>query len=140
MKPDCILVDLDGTLALFEGRRSPYDASRCDEIDEPNPAVLSVVQMCDDKRIAVILMSGRDSKFRPQTVRWLEKHSIPYHALHMRVENDRRKDSLVKRDLFNENVANKYNVLFVLDDRNQVVELWRKEFGLHCFQVNYGDF
>lgn len=136
MKPDCILVDLDGTLALFEGRRNPYDASRCDEIDEVNPAVLSVVEMCDEKRIAVILMSGRDSKYRPATVRWLQKHSIPYHALYMRAENDRRKDSLVKRDLFNENIAGKYNVKFVLDDRFQVIkEVWNK-LGIFCFICN----
>jgi len=27
-----------------------------------------------------------------------------------------------------------------LDDRNQVVDMWRRELALPCFQVNYGDF
>lgn len=31
-------------------------------------------------------------------------------------------------------------VKFVLDDRNQVVDMWRKDLGLTCLQVDYGDF
>jgi len=37
-------------------------------------------------------------------------------------------------------VPGTYDVLLVLDDRNQVVDMWRKELGLTCFQVDYGDF
>ena len=33
----------------------------------------------------------------------------------------------------------KYFVEFVLDDRNQVVDLWRKDLNLPCLQVNYGN-
>lgn len=163
MLPKAILVDLDGTLALFEGRRNPYDASRCDETDDPNPAILYLLKIIDchnrdicnmadssqagvygrfmDRNgVKIILMSGRDSKYRPPTERWLSKHRIPYSLLYMRKEGDVRKDSIIKRELYEEHIANKYEVLFVLDDRNQVVDLWRKGLGLHCFQVNYGDF
>lgn len=28
----------------------------------------------------------------------------------------------------------------VIDDRNQVVDMWRKDLGLCCLQVDYGDF
>jgi hypothetical protein len=28
----------------------------------------------------------------------------------------------------------------VIDDRNQVVDMWRMELGLVCLQVDYGDF
>ena len=53
---------------------------------------------------------------------------------------DRRKDSIVKRQMYERAVANTFDVLFVLDDRNQVVDMWRKELGLPRFQVDYGDF
>jgi hypothetical protein len=52
---------------------------------------------------------------------------------------DMRKDAVIKQELFDKYVAGKYNVLFVLDDRNQVVDFWRS-IGLTCFQVNYGNF
>lgn len=37
-------------------------------------------------------------------------------------------------------IKDKYAVDFVLDDRNCVVDMWRKKLDLACFQVNYGDF
>ena len=46
----------------------------------------------------------------------------------------------VKIDMYNQFVKDKFDVEFVLDDRNQVVDMWRKELNLKCFQVNYGDF
>lgn len=57
----------------------------------------------------------------------------------MRKSGDMRKDSIVKREMFDEHIRGRYNVNFVLDDRNQVVELWRS-MGLTCLQVADGDF
>lgn len=85
-------------------------------------------------------MSGRDGISRELTEKWLEGKDIPYRALFMRAEGDQRKDSIVKKELFDEHVRNNYYVRGVFDDRDQVVSMWRKELGLTCFQVNYGDF
>jgi predicted kinase len=154
--PWAIICDLDGTLALFEktGKgpncRSPYDASRCDEVDIPNKPIqylLDIIEM-ENERITkpgqhetnIILMSGRESKYRPQTERWLSKHSVSYDQLIMRAEGDRRKDSIIKRELYEKHIRGKYNVRFVLDDRDQVVKMWREELKIPCFQVAYGDF
>jgi hypothetical protein len=57
----------------------------------------------------------------------------------MRKTSDMRKDAVVKEEIYNENILDKYNVLLVLDDRNQVVDFWRSK-GLTCFQVAPGDF
>ena len=56
----------------------------------------------------------------------------------MRPKDDYRKDSLVKKEIYN-NELSKYNVLFVYDDRNQVVDMWR-ELGVKVFQVEPGNF
>jgi hypothetical protein len=48
--------------------------------------------------------------------------------------------AVIKREIFDREIAGKYAVEFVLDDRNQVAEMWRKELKLNCFQVNYGNF
>lgn len=128
-----ILCDLDGTISLLNGR-SPYDASNCDN-DALNVPVADVL-----KHYKVIFVSGRDEKYREPTLRFFKKHNISnYIALYMRKENDMRKDSIIKEEIYNEYIKDKYNVLFVLEDRNQVVELWRK-LGLTCFQVAEGNF
>ncbi len=131
--PTAIIVDLDGTLALMIDR-GPFDAAKC-ETDQLNPVVLSIMKHHDH----VLLMSGRDSKFRPETERWLATNEVGYTDLHMRAEGDQRKDSIVKRELFDAHVRDQWNVAFVLDDRNQVVDMWRS-LGLTCLQVAAGDF
>ena len=57
----------------------------------------------------------------------------------MRRTKDFRKDAIVKTELFDAHIRGRYEVLFVLDDRNQVVEMWRV-MGLPCLQVAAGDF
>ena len=76
---------------------------------------------------------------RAETEKWLEDKEVEYVALFMRPEGDHRKDNIVKEEIFNNHIRNKYNVIFVLDDRNQVVEMWRS-LGLKCLQVADGDF
>jgi hypothetical protein len=57
----------------------------------------------------------------------------------MRAESDFRKDSIVKKELFDNHIKNKYFIEYVLDDRNQVVDMWR-DMGLKCLQVQEGNF
>lgn len=157
--PKAIMCDLDGTLAII-GDRTPYDATDCDVKDLPNWPVIQTVLAMHAQGVKIIFMSGRDMKYRPETERFIERYcqvpegklseesgpcSIPY-ELHMRGETapdpdkmDQRKDSVIKQELFDKYVADKYNVLFVLDDRNQVVDFWRG-IGLTCYQVAPGNF
>ena len=132
--PDAVLCDLDGTIALI-GDRSPYDAAKC-ELDLVNEPVRSILQ---NSGKAIVFVSGREDKFKPQTLAWLAKHNITFDGLYMRQSGDSRKDSIVKREIYDEFILNKYNVAFVLDDRDQVVRVWR-DLGLTCLQVDYGDF
>lgn len=136
--PNAIICDLDGTLALLNGR-NPFDAARC-ENDLPNPPVMDMVKNFKERGYKVLLLSGRMDRFKNQTVKWLEKNDVEYDALWMRKTGDNRKDAIMKRELFETNIQDKYNVKLVLDDRNQVVDMWRLELNLPCFQVFYGDF
>ena len=150
--PRAIICDLDGTLAI-KGDRSPYDASQCDILDSPNPAVINCITAMYMQGVKLIFMSGREDKDDAPTRCFIEKHvQLPFihsfigkmivplkYELHMRRTGDTRKDMIVKRELFDAHVAGKYNVLFCLDDRNQVVNGWRS-MGLACFQVAPGAF
>jgi len=57
----------------------------------------------------------------------------------MRQAGDKRRDSIVKLELFDRHVRDYYDIAFVLDDRQQVVDAWRV-IGLTVFQVAPGDF
>jgi predicted kinase len=136
--PKAVICDLDGTLALMCDR-DPYDATHCDD-DNLNVSVASVLQAYYGNGYHILLLSGREERFREPTIRFLEKHSIAYHHLWMRQTKDFRRDAIIKREIFDAEIAGKYFIEFVLDDRNQVVEMWRRELRLPCFQVNYGNF
>lgn len=136
--PKAIICDLDGTLALIHGR-SPYDASTCDQ-DFPNVPVVSMVKNYHSLGYHILLVSGREDVYKPQTIKWLAENEIHYTLLLMRQSGDYRKDSIIKKQIYSEHIDGKYYIEVVLDDRNQVVDLWRNDLQLPCFQVNYGDF
>jgi predicted kinase len=132
-----VICDLDGTLCLF-GDANPYD--RDFSKDKVNVAVLSVLRsVLEHYGHRIILLSGRNGKYKEATEKWLHDNDVRYNELHMRDESDVRKDSIVKREMYDNYIRGKYNVAFVMDDRNQVVELWR-DLGLVCMQVAEGDF
>lgn len=134
------LVDVDGTLALHHvgpGARSPYDWHRVGE-DAPNRPVIDLVTALAERDF-IVVMSGRDECCRPETEAWLATNVPCYTELHMRPAGDMRKDSIVKRELFETLVAPRWNVLGVIDDRDQVVAMWRS-IGLMCAQVAPGNF
>jgi len=133
MKPTAIMVDIDGTLAHMDGR-SPYDYSKVSE-DLFDDVIADITR----KYKNVVVMSGRPEDCREDTENWLHKHAVRFNQLLMRTSGDNREDSIIKLELFKEHVEPKYQILFVLDDRNRVVKMWRDN-GLKCLQVAEGDF
>jgi predicted kinase len=136
--PKAIICDLDGTLALLNGR-NPFDAAKCED-DILNKPVAKVLKTFQDLGYKILFLSGRKEEHKPHTLRWLAQNNITFDMIELRKTDDGRMDAIVKKELFETHIAHKYYVEFVLDDRNQVVDLWRNELGLTCFQVNYGDF
>jgi hypothetical protein len=92
--------------------------------------------------VSFIVMSGRDEgRARECTLNWLvEKFGMSPDRLYMRAAGDTRSDNIVKRELYEANIKGKFFVDFVVDDRDQVVRLWRDDLGLPTFQVNWGNF
>ena len=135
-----IMVDIDGTLAAH-GTRSPFDWARVGE-DTPVEAVVEAVEAARDAGYRIIFCSGRSDECRTETEAWLAMHAGRrdiYEPLLMRAAGDMRKDSVVKLELFDQHVRDRYDVRYVLDDRQQVVDAWRS-IGLTVFQVAPGDF
>lgn len=137
-KPQAIIVDIDGTVALKATDRSPYDWHRVGE-DLPNGSVITVVRHMHVAGYRLIVTSGRMETCRRETEDWLARNSLFPDVLLMRAEGDFRPDTEVKREMFEHAIADHYNILIVFDDRQKVVDMWR-ELGLIVAQVAPGDF
>lgn len=143
--PHAIICDLDGTLAIHQDR-SPFDYDRCDT-DLADETIIHLLKRY--KPYHILFVSGREDSCMDKTKKWLKEsfneYSIPitidgeYNQLLMRKTGDNRKDYIVKKEIFENHIKDKYYIEFVLDDRDQVVNMWRR-LGLKCFQVNFGNF
>lgn len=131
-KDKAVIVDIDGTLAHMTGR-SPFDWEKVgtDEVDELIKSITNGFYLADYR---VILLSGRDSVCRTLTEDWLDENEISYDRLFMRANNDMRKDTIIKKELFFNHVASEYNVVGVVDDRPSVCRMWM-DFGLKVVNV-----
>lgn len=138
--PHAIICDIDGTLSLMNGR-GPFEYHRVNE-DLPNNPVIDLINSLS-KQYQIIIVTGREDTeiCRQETLKWLSRYlSFDDFLFFMRKNKDYRKDSIVKMEIYNDNIKDKYCVAAVFDDRDQVVnDCWRK-LGLLCNQVWKGDF
>lgn len=134
--PSCVICDIDGTVAKMTGR-SPYDYSQV-HTDAPHTPIVDLVKSLIHTCL-VIFVSGRKTECREATKDWLGEHVGYREPLFMRSDGDDRDDRIVKEEIYRREIEGKYNVRFVLDDRDRVVRMWRS-LGLTVLQVAEGDF
>ena len=97
--------------------------------------------MLYDQGFTILVTTGRMDRpgVREDTTAWLEKYDVPFNKLIMRKDRDFRPDNEAKLDLYEEFIEGEYDIEFVLDDRDRVVNMWRS-IGLKVLQVAEGDF
>lgn len=145
--PKAIICDLDGTLAWMQ-KRSPFDLSRVDE-DLYDPRMLEVVHTFMKQGVYVLFVTGREGtdEAYEKTLSWIKKtldKNIYHHpkmdggydmfSLYMRKKRDFRHDNESKEEIYLTQIKDAYDVICVFEDRDRVVEMWRKN-GLLCCQV-----
>lgn len=142
------IFDLDGTLADTAWRnhlavaRNWYWFHAGIPLDLPRPAETALLRawVAGDPREhnRVALVTGRPERYRNLTEEWLDKHRIHWDALYMRPNGDRRSDIVVKGEIHDLMIREgKSNIIFAIEDRDQVVEMWRSR-GITCFQCQPG--
>ncbi len=152
-KPSIIVCDLDGTLCNCEHRRHLVRP------DTPTPGFKknwkaffagipddTINQWCDDiimafaaRRINTVFCSGRDENQRKMTQEWLARHAYAHLPLYMRNRQDSRQDSIIKEIILDFELLTRYTPYFFIDDRSQVVQMWRRR-GFVCLQCDNGEF
>ena len=145
MIDEIVIFDIDGTLAdvserIHHVRNKPKNWKAFFQGMAQDKAIHSMVRLCNilyGSGIQIVLCSGRKEEYREQTIQWLAQQGVNYHDLFLRKDNDRRSDTEVKRELLAS--LDKSKILFVVEDRSRVVEMWRSE-GLVCLQCAPGEF
>lgn len=137
--------DIDGTLSLLNGR-DPFDYSKISE-DLPNNHVILIflaIQSHNSRcmvhnEIEMIIVTGRPETCIEDTKKWLMRNWIHNNILYMRKEWDNRPDTEVKKEIYEQCIKDKYEVLGVFEDRQRLVDMYRG-LGLTVFQVAPGQF
>lgn len=146
-----VIFDLDGTLADIEERRTLaakeggkinwgifFDPNNI-QLDKPIKNTIMLLQLLKSQGLGVAILSGRGEETRAATEDWLKQYGIEYDKLIMRPVQDYQPDDVLKKSWLDAEFPSKDQILCVFDDRNKVVDMWRRE-GLLCCQVAPGDF
>ena len=143
-----IICDLDGTLSNAERRKYLIDGSqkkdwatfyeRCDE-DDPHHDIADLLRRLVDSGLTVVYVTGRVESVREKTLAWLKRHDMPEGWIYMRPDGDFRQDCVLKSEIADQNGLTPERVFLALDDRDQVVKMWRER-GIRCLQVAEGNF
>lgn len=160
--PEWIIFDLDGTLADISHRLKyikipDHDGITENEIDKiadfipdwdkfngecykdvPKSEIVELLKMCHKYGKSIAIFTGRMETTKERTIEWLRRNGISYDLLEMRKSKDYRSDVDVKNEMFEKHFE-KEQIWFVVDDRDKVVDLWRK-LGLTCLQCQKGDY
>jgi FMN phosphatase YigB (HAD superfamily) len=142
-----IIFDVDGTLANCQHRQHHVQQKprRWDLFnkgiphDTPHDDIIWLFKMLANSDTTMLIASGRGEENRPETVKWLADNEICYSKLYMRPAKDSRPDNIIKGEILEQIRAEWGEPYMVFDDRNQVVDEWRRQ-GVRCLQVAPGDF
>jgi FMN phosphatase YigB (HAD superfamily) len=148
-KPSAVICDLDGTLCDIEHRRHHVRSEGkkknwmafMDGIkdDKPNRWCIDILL---GLRQEVVFCSGRSENERSATEHWFTGN-LPIglwgKKLFMRQSGDSRQDNVVKEIILDFEILTRYTPYFMIDDRQQVVDMWRKR-GFVTLQCDKGDF
>ena len=124
-----VICDVDGTVAINDGHRSFFDFIKVMD-DKPRTDIIELVKnMFIGTSMEVVFLSGRDGSCYEDTVKWIRQHFGLGEAyqlkLFMRKAGDNRADYIIKRELWEEHIKDKFYVKYVVDDRLSVCRLWQ---------------
>lgn len=150
-KDVAIVCDLDGTLCNVdhrlhhvrteEGVKKNWKAFFDNLMDDkPNQWCAEIVDKFSTS-LQIVYASGRPDDHRRKTEEWLKENNLDFHGSHlyMRCRGDHRQDYVAKEIILDFEILTRFKPLFFIDDRQQVVDLWRSR-GFVCLACAKGDF
>lgn len=161
MKDKCIIIDIDGTIALDKhGEIIPTDFTRegwnnfhknmdMYNVDRFIPiwSTINIVKsIANDSLNTIVLffVTAREDtgkgKIRTNTLEFITDYFnyIVDEQLYMRSENDFRSSAEVKRDILLHDILPNYDVLLALDDEEDNIKMFQS-LGITAYKVCLGD-
>lgn len=137
-----LICDLDGTLSNDENRVDLITTNNIDrynkyaQFDKPNDWCVEIIQLFRRDGYKIFFLTGRSETMRDETITWISSH-LPFleldYALIMKTDADPVDVAEFKRFRYNSQILPDWDVLFVLEDRKKLVDMWRG-LGLTCLQ------
>jgi beta-phosphoglucomutase-like phosphatase (HAD superfamily) len=141
-----LIVDLDGTLCDSSHRDHLAAQKEWEEfhslafLDRPKKLTGKIVNILEEQDWLIVACTGRNEKWRPATIAWLNTHGIAIDFVLMRPDDNYEPDHELKIRMAQEFIAPLApKEWLVLDDREKVVEAWRNA-GFTCWQVSPGGY
>lgn len=131
-KQKAVIFDMDGSLVdvntirhhVLDRRRRNYKAFHyLSTFCPPFDWVRDLAQKYHDEGVVVLVVTARKNEWRAVSSAWLEQNTVPYRELHMRKQNDDRKDKVIKSEIL-DLLLLKYEIIHAVDDNPNVIELW----------------
>lgn len=154
MKPIAVIFDRDGTLAACHNGPTKDTYSRGSKEDKACWAAFNAALPFDalvpetaallrafKPEVVRIMVSGRmegdhpgDRRRRFAMLDWINKYDLPIDHLFMRSGGDSRKDSVVKEEILLRDILPFYQPVLAVDDRPEVLDVWRR-YGIMTIAV-----
>lgn len=135
-KSSAIWIDIDNTLSdathrehYLQGPKKNWTGFFSEMSNDPmNGWCKQILLAMRSVGYDILICSGRPDNYREQTVAWLTKNNISPHfyKLFMRPRSDSRPDYIAKEIMYEFEVKTKYDLLFSIDDRKQVIDKIRE--------------
>ena len=132
-----IICDLDGTLCNVDHKIQYAEQKKWDAFnnlldgDTIYPWCQKMLEVFSKNGYAIIYVTARSEDTKSKTINWLRNNSCIIDGLYMRPAKDFREDSIIKKEIYENFLKDKYEIAFCLDDRMHVAEMWRS-LGLTC--------
>ena len=128
-----VICDIDYTLSIPTDRDT-YDFMNSLK-DKINPFIYNIISSIDTSTTSLLIVTGREEKFKAITKEFLIKNNITYHTLFMRKNGDNRSNEIIKKEIFINLIKPKWNILYTLDDNIATVKMYNSELGLNSLLV-----
>lgn len=141
------IFDIDGTLADCTHRLNYVLKDKKDwdifhksaSEDTPILETIECAKALKQAGYEIVIVTGRPESSRGITEKWLLDNGIEFIELFMRENWNHVPDFQLKKEIYENKIQDKYEVLGIFEDRKNVVEMWRS-LGLRCYQVEEGDY
>jgi hypothetical protein len=142
-----VVCDIDGTVAdlshrlqYAKGPEKNWDTffSLLDGDTPRRDIYAQVRELADREGADLVFVTARPEKYREATRNWLIKHDHgKFVHIIMRRDNDKRVDTEVKEDIYNQYLK-QYEIVGVFDDRPSVIRMWQRN-GLDVIDCGNGE-